>query len=570
MTVDTRAAPTTPASAVTRSGVALAFGVVALSWTMAAIGGAAGIPRTDDWAFSRVAFDWARTGNVRLVGWGQMSLVGLAAWALPWIRVFGAHQWVLDLAGGVLVAVGLVAAHQLARTVLDDASATVAVLCVVLCPGFLRDATSFMTDGPAFALSTVCLLAGVRFMSAEGRRQTCWLVTALGFGFWAFTVRELAVAAPAAFLTTAFLTRRDRREQIVVGGVCFLGACGAFLLWRRGLPGQQPYWGVPPVFVVVELVVNGIFTVALGIAPALAITAPRWWHPRARIARLVGMAAGAVLALVPVAYAQWSWNGRYQWLLGDYLDPRGMNANKLSSGTRATVLAGPVHVLLILVAVTAAVVTCGLIAEHLALRHADRSTDTPTTRMLVAHLLFGGGVLVIAAALNAVVFDRYLWPLVLSGAILLLHRLPNARPAPRPRGTRTARWITVVVFGLLAIVAVVLAANSDAFDGTRWRLATRAVAAGNDPHTIDAGFEWIGTHTDARAQVRAVALTPDRFRTPWATMFASPTICIIESSSPLTDPRVTLIGTTQWHPFLTFGTAHMYTYETGEPGCPKH
>jgi hypothetical protein len=397
-----------------------------------------------------------------------------------------------------------------------------------------------------------------------------WLVAALLIGFCAFTVRELAIAAPAAVLVTAFFGRRDGRKNIVVGGACLVIACTAFYIWRHGLPGQQPYWGVPPLFVVVELIVNGFFSLALGIAPALAVTASRWWHPRARTARLIGMAFGGALALVPVAYAQWSWDGRYQWLLGDYLDPRGMNADKLLSGTRPLVLPAPVSFLLIVVAVTAGVVTCGLIAEHLALRHAGRvGSGPPATRMLVAYTFLAAAVIAIAAARNAAVFDRYLWPIVLSSAILVLHRYRSVECMPSPRRRRAARGIMVVVVGFVMAIAVVLTANSDAFDGTRWRLANRAVAAGYRPGTIDAGFEWIGTHSDAKAQFSRAATAPDRYRTSWANMFSSPAICVVESSSPLADPRLTLVDTTRWHTLLVVGSARMYTYVTGEPDCPK-
>jgi Dolichyl-phosphate-mannose-protein mannosyltransferase len=566
VTVEQRAERSTRARVTEHAGIAVALGVLAVSWAMAAVGGAAGIPRTDDWAFGRVAFDWARSGHLRLVGWGQMSLIGLVAWAQPWIRVLGAHQWVLDVAGGVLMAVGLVAAHNLARTVLDEAGATIAVLCVVACPGFIRDATTFMTDGPALALSTVCLLAGVRATGADGRRRVRWLTVAIAFGFWAFTIRELAIAAPAAVLASDFFARRGNRRQVLAGGAALVGACATFFVWQHGLPGRQPYWGVPPLFVVIELVVNSGLSLALGIAPALAITAPRWWRPRAPKARLVGMGVGGVIALVPIGYAQWSWGGGYRWLLGDYLDPRGVNADKVLAGSRPIVLPDAVWWLITALAIAAAVVACGLIAEHVALRGAGRAaTGSPTTRVLVAHLLFGAGVLTVAAARNAVVFDRYLWPFVLSGAILVLHRKGDPQAAPaRPRLVRTGRGFVVA---LVAVVAVVLTANSDAFDGARWRLGNRAVASGNAPPTVDAGFEWVGAHATDAADLTRAAPAPDRYRTWWAEMFSSPTICIVESSSPLRDPRLTLVGTSRWRPLLVFGSATMYTYATAEPSC---
>lgn len=551
-----------------RSGIAIALGVVAVSWAMAAIGGAVGIPRTDDWAFGRVAFDWARTGHVRLVGWGQMSLIGLVAWAQPWIHVLGAHRWVLDLAGAVLVAAGLVAAHRLARTVLSETEATIAVLCVVACPGFIRDATTFMTDGPALALGTVCLLAGVRAGREDGRRGGRRLLVAVAFGFWAFTVRELAIAAPAAVLAVELLRGRVARTTVLAYGAALAGACAAFYAWRHGLPGQQPYWGFPPLFVVIELVVNTVFSLALGVAPALAITAPRWWRPRARTARLVGMGIVAALALVPIWYARWSWDGGYKWLLGDYLDPRGINGNKLAAGARPIVLPHAIYWLITALAIAAAVVAGGLIAEHIALRRAGRAGPRhPATRILVAHLLLAAAVLTIASARNAVLYDRYLWPLVLSGAILVLHGQRDHEPTPTPaRSLRAGRWFVVA---LAAVVSVVLTANSDAFDGARWRLGTRAVAQGNAAPTVDAGFEWVGAHATAAAEVTGSAPTSDRYRTSWASMFPSPTICIVESSSPLNDGRLTLVGTERWQPLLVLGSARLYTYATHERGCPK-
>ncbi len=557
-----------------RTGIAIALGVVATSWALAALGGAAGVPRTDDWAFARVAFDWAHTGHLRLVGWGQMSLVGLAAWALPWIKALGAHQWVVDTAGASLVAAGLVAAHRLARTTLDDRAASIAVLCVVVCPGFLRDATTFMTDGPALALTTICLLAGVRASRADGAARARWLLIALAFGFWAFTVRELAIAAPLALLGVELFARRSRRALVLSAGAALGVASVIFFVWRHGLPGQQPYWGTPPAFVVVELLVNAAFTVALGLVPALAYRAPVWWRARARAARAIGMAMGGVLALVPIAYARWSWGGGYRWLLGDYLDPRGINADKLLAGSRPVVLPAAVYALLTILAIGALIIVCGLIAEQVALRRAGRvAPRSPASRIVVAHLATGAAVLAVAAARNATLYDRYLWPLVLSGAIVVLSRQPEPFAASmqvRPRRAAPAMHaVRAVVVAAIVVVALVLTANSDAFDGARWRAASRAVAAGNAAATVDGGFEWVGAHAPGPADLTRGAPAPDRYRTTWARMFPSPTICIVESASPLRDPRLSLVGTTTWMPLLVTGTAHLFTYATAEPGCPR-
>src|SRR5579864_5673438 len=105
--------PPTPPRAST-GPVALAVGVVGAAWLLAAPAHAAAIPRTDDWAFARVALTLHATGHVHLV-----------VWALPWLALLGAHLWVLDLSASVLVAAGLVAAHRLARTVTGPGAALI-------------------------------------------------------------------------------------------------------------------------------------------------------------------------------------------------------------------------------------------------------------------------------------------------------------------------------------------------------------------------------------------------------------------------------------------------------------
>jgi hypothetical protein len=162
------------------------------------------------------------------------------------------------------------------------------------------------------------------------------------------------------------------------------------------------------------------------------------------------------------------------------------------------------------------------------------------------------------------VYDRYLWPLVLSGSILVLHRArPHGREA-NPR-VRVVRWAVVA---LVAFVALALTADADAFDGARWRAGERAVARGVPATEVDAGFEWVGAHTSAVADLNRPPAPPDRYRTWWASMFLSPTICVVVSASPLTDPRLSLVSTSRWRPFLLFGSSRLYEYATAEPGCP--
>ncbi len=557
--------------------VALVLGVVGAAWLLAAPAHAVAIARTDDWAFARVALTLHATGHVHLVGWAQMSLLGLVVWALPWLAVLGAHLWVLDLSASVLVAAGLLAAHRLARTVTGTGAALIAVGGVAAAPGFIRDAGSFMTDGPAFAVGTFALLAGVMAATAEGRRR--WLLEAafLGAGWWAFTIRELAIAAPLAVLAARWLGEPRRRPVLTAQLVGLGGACGAFWLWRANLPGGQAYSGRPPLFTVIVLLLGLWFTTSLLVVPVLAATAPGWWRPTRPAARAVGMAVAAALAVLPALYAPGSWTHRYQWLTGDYLDPRGINGNKLLLGSRPRLLPPLGWAAVEGLAIVAGVVVMGLVAEAVAGLVASirsgaaspsipkallaRTAETPLVRrVLVAHLAATFAVLVAAILTNGATFDRYLWPAALSGAILLLERYP---PPRLDRWHPAASQVTLVVVTAFALVSILVTLDSDAFDGARWRLAGQAVAAGVPAPSVDAGFEWVGDHATAVADANAAG---DATRPYWLVMVAEPAACVELSDSPITDPGLVLVRTVRWRTWLLFGRARLYEYRR-PPAC---
>ena len=70
--------------------------------------GAIAIPHNDDWAFSRIALGLADHGELNLVGWNQMTLVGHLLWAIPFLAVFGTSLETLHAAQAVAAAAGLV------------------------------------------------------------------------------------------------------------------------------------------------------------------------------------------------------------------------------------------------------------------------------------------------------------------------------------------------------------------------------------------------------------------------------------------------------------------------------
>ncbi len=530
--------------------IGLALGMVALSWSLAAAAGAAGIARTDDWAFGRVAFDLHQTGHLHLVGWGPMTLIGLVVWAQPWLWLFGDHWWAVDLAGSALCAVGVVAAHRLARRLLTPVLALVAVVSILAYPGVLRDATTFMTDGPAFALQAVVLAVGAGALRSTGRRRLLLLVAVGALGFWAFTIRELAIAAPIAVLAAAFFNeRRPGRRRVIALATLFGGGCLAFWIWRKSLAGDQPYAGHPDAWTAVNLVASACFTAALGLAPALAWSVRRWWRPVHVRGRVIGwFAGGAIAAVLPIV--AWHQDRHLWWFVGDYLQPNGMNGDKLAVGYRPIVLARPLWDALVVLAVVALVAAGGLVGEAAARRMSpryDHRGPAGVKAVLVWHVVASAAVLVVAAAWNGALFDRYLWPAILSGALLVLART----------GSR-ASFAPLVGGGVLALISVAslaLTVNSAAFDGARWQAGRDAVNAGVPADQIDAGFEWAGAHGTTVA--RGAAAVNDPLVSWWSQSFGMPALCRVVTSSPVTSAEST---TKAWRTFLVAGSAKLRIY----------
>jgi hypothetical protein len=538
--------------------------VVACSWALAAWSHTAGIPRTDDWAWGRVALDLHRSGHLQLVGWGPMTMVGLVAWAQPWLALLGAHVWVLDLAASALVAAGLLATWRLARLAAGRAAAAAVVATLALAPGFLRDAASFMTDGPAFAVGALSLLAGYEAASAAGRRRQALEAACAACGWWAFTMRELAIAAPLAVLAARWWGERRRRRSLGAQAAVLVGACAALWAWRAGLPGGQPYGGRPPAFTIAEALVGVVFTASLLLVPVLAATAASWWPARHRAARAVGACSAMALAVVPIPYEPRSWSHRYQWLTGDYLDPRGINGNKLLLGSRPRVVPAGAWAAVELVAVLAGVVVLALVAEAIAVRWRAPRREQPSPlapRVMAAYAAVTGAGVAVAIVRNGAVYDRYLWPLALAGAVLLVTAFPVA---PLSRWHPLASQAAVAATGAFVALSLLVTLNSDAFDGARWRLASSAVRTGVAARSVDGGFEWVGWHAGGVADANAAGVAT---RPYWVAMVGEPAACIELSASPLSGPGLALVRTEVWRTWLVAGRSRLYEYRRA-PACP--
>ena len=59
-----------------------------------------------------------------------------------------------------------------------------------------------------------------------------------------------------------------------------------------------------------------------------------------------------------------------------------------------------------------------------------------------------------------------------------------------------SRALSHASLGWLLVVAFAISANSFAYDFARYRAGQAAVAMGYEANTVDAGLEWVGSHSD--------------------------------------------------------------------------
>ena len=464
------------------------LGFAVASAALAAATGSWGIPHNDDWSMLRIAEHLADTGELRLLGWNRMSLVGQSVPAAGVLRLAGGGVATLQAVNLVAATAVLALATLLLRRFLPPGRATLGAMTLLgTCELWLLS-TSFMTDVSAAALVLGSLLLGVAALRAPGRRAARLLLAgAVLVGLWAFTVREGALAAPAAVLlvVVASRCRTDLRAvawPLAVGG---LVAAGLFELWRRSLGGDDAPVVVVDVGDTTAHLLEALFWTGLVLSPVTLFLAARWRRRRTWLAAGV---AGCLAVALRLGLDR-------SMFPPNYLSPRGAYPTA-ELGPRATLVPAGVWAGVCVVAV----VSAGVLLERLAVRVTDRHrrpaedrTD-PAAAVLPWFLALTAAGFGVQDLVGQNTYSRYLLVLPPVVAVLVLRSVP--RPASRSR-ERTAG--AVVLLSALVTLAVVLTAGTLRSDTARWTAAQELVDRGVDPMSIAVGQEWSGWHTKTAA-----------------------------------------------------------------------
>ena len=564
---------------------------VGLPFVIGTASGSILVPHNDDPSMRRAALSLFQTGTLQLNGWTSMTLVGQLLLVQPFLWAAGGGPWAFVAPSCLLALAGIPAAYMLARRVLSVPRSVMTVLAVLLFPGFLLNTTSFMTDVPTWAISMACLAVGAAAIERTGPSRWRLLVVSMVLGGIAFSIREFGLAAPLAVLAAAAASDRRAIGRYVGMGLVLAAACAVIYVAAISLPGQH----VAPAVVVTGRAIRGIglafATLALLLSPAIVLAIPAWWRrwrlPDLIAGLLVGLAVYGPALLEAARGGYWP-----RMLVGNLLEPGGALGASALAGGRPLLFIAPWWDLLNAGALIFSVVLCVVLGGGIgaAVRHAvhdvragaghrvlDRLGSIPALLLLFATLY---GVVMGTWGVVVIMFDRYLWLLVLPMYALLLAR-PEAieTAAPAGRGSERRRpWpalrgalapgVAVLLLAGFAAASILVLVNGDAYDAARWRIGERAVALGFDPGTIDAGLEWVEFHATGLASPNAWG---PPYQTRYEAWWPSFRLCAMASASPLDRAGFTLVEAepAAYRLLLFAGPQEpLYLYRVAGYGCP--
>jgi hypothetical protein len=554
----------------------LLVAAVVLPLAVGAVSGVLDVPRNDDWSYRGIAMRLFTTGRLELDGAVQAASLGLALTVQPLLWLSGGEWWAFLVAGIVFDAVAIGAGYLLLRRILPPPLAALGVGLVVIFPAWLPYSLSFMSDVPGLAAQLTCLYLGAVALDRP-RSSGRWLAAALIVGLYGYSIREFALAAPAAVLLAA-LIREPRRASIWVGAAVAAAVVIGLYFGRSLLPGVAGQFG--PEAVARLRIVPALCTLGLVLAPATMLAVGTWWGRWQGRDFAIGAALVAGLIAVQLALLASSpedrrlLGGSFPYvLLYDLISQWGAPAADYLIGRRPLLIHTPVWIGVGAVAIGGAVLLGGAISglagaawRWLRAHPGAARTSLGSPMGLLAIYATGSVAGLVAYGTTWTLFDRYLWPLVPALAGLLLYR-------PTPMGLPRRRSLAIVAvsaahIALLAGLSLVFLFNADAFDAARWRAGEALVARGYEARSVDAGPEWVGSHPTGLAQ--AASPLPNSL-TWWQSWWPEFRMCAFVASAPRGDPRYELLETRReaYRLYLFFGDwKPLYLYAVRDAGCP--
>jgi hypothetical protein len=481
---------------------------IVLTWPFAQIG------INDDWAYSLIAFDFARTGHFLYHGWTSPILGWQAMWGALFVRMFGASFNVLRFSDiPIALATVLLYHGVLRRFGLNSAHAVFGTLTLALSPLFLPLATTFMTDISSLFVILICVyLCQLALAARTDLSAISWLTAAALSNIALGTVRQIAWLGVLVIVPSCGWLLRRRRFAVPATAVLWI--IGVFCIrstlhWFARQPYSAPESLLPPRQphgVAYANLINGLWrsllTILLYALPVLSLGLAVLRPLRFRRLLAPVAIAGIVIILWLVLPPQTIAPGLPPWL-GNVV---GSNGIMQSGGLFGSARSAPHGVLVCVAAFFAFCVVAHAEAfwEFRGSSH-PRAAEPSWQTLSILLLPFTAtySILLVPRAAWAGVNDRYTLEIIAVLLVFLL-RWHQERVGPR---------IPAISIAILAIIAAVAIAGTHdlfAMDRARVRLLDEVQRVGVPRTAISGGFEF-----DAVTQVQAWGYLNDpRIKTP--------------------------------------------------------
>jgi len=519
--------------------------------------GAISIPHNDDWAFFRILFHLTETGELQLVGWNEMTFVGQLLWAYPVALLFESIAAVTSV-NALIAGLGLWLTYVLGRRFVTNRWALLIAFTVGIYPGFAVNVTTFMTEPTAFAAQLGCLLLGISAISSRGRTRRGYLLLSLLVGLYGFSIREFALAAPIAVMIGVLASEvREKRLlsfSVVAGSAGAVAALGLYL-WRQSLGGGTSHIFEPNLgqMVLIDLP-QSYFTVSLALIPAMVFLGARrrWEMDLAKVAVAIVVIAIALLTVfVSAGDPTCCYTSNGSVIRGNLLMERGPLGSQVLPGQRPAMPA-PLWLAISLAAVGAGVLIATRFVNASRWSSRDVKRISPELLVLWSFGAISLGSIVFRSSLGGPIFDRYLTPLILVGAI----GLARSGSESEPRVTRTAG----IVVAALGVTYLALISSGHSFDAARWRAAQQVVDSGIDADDVDGGFEWVGYHYEGTANESIPPRAILGVGPGYLDSFPRTGNCMLVSSSEALSGRFEAAGSVEYSTFFGLRTESLWIY----------
>jgi 4-amino-4-deoxy-L-arabinose transferase-like glycosyltransferase len=498
------------------------------------------VPVIDDWTYAWTVEHLLQTGRFHVLDWSSTYPLSQALWGSAWSALLGFSFGSLRVSTLVLGIVACAALYLLVRELgASRRLALVGAASLAVNPVFVFLSSSFMTDVPFIACTTMALLCYARAARRGTPRLVWW------GGAWsltAFLVRPVGIVTPAAGLPLLFMQSTVpamKRAHIAAALAATWIGIGAVWLSLRHLLGTTStmnrwLWNIqarPDSY----LVINAYLVVIVGfyMLPALLASADAHgvWRQPVRLA--VALAAMGLLLFAALGEVPLPLRPDQTWTVLEVGASRTLVNGSLP-------LSQPVWLVLLLrvsgllavslafigsFGIVRAVADFARLAAADALRTPIASRWLPASRrrsgidgsvgagrhgtrsVATATLLTYIGAYLILTNILWMYLDRYYMVFIPPLVALLLGTAPHATRYSRP---------AVAALALFAVVGIGGTYDALRFNQAVHEAAQSLVAKGIPLSQIDAGYAWNGWWLYAHPANLGSGATPLR-DVPWIT-----------------------------------------------------